>query len=207
MAKAKTSAPKKSTKKSTKAVETPPVVETPVVEPPVVDTPVVDTPVEKSEVQVPSVEEELTALGDDIKTLVNTIKSLSARYNSLQKRVVRDHRVMEKKMKGRVKKEKDPNKPPSGFAKPGPVSKDLRKFLGLADGELISRTKVTQAFTAYCKEHNLQKDSDKRTINADKTVTKLLRLDKNSPPLTFFNLQRYMKIHYPNKEGVIPADA
>ena len=192
MAKAKTSAPKKSTKKSTKVVETPPVV---------------DTPVEKSDVQVPSVEEELTALGDDIKTLVNTLKSLSVRYNSLQKRVVRDHRVMEKKMKGRVKKEKDPNKPPSGFAKPGPVSKDLRKFLGLADGELISRTKVTQAFTAYCKEHNLQKDSDKRTINADKTVTKLLRLDKNSPPLTFFNLQRYMKIHYPNKEGVIPADA
>ena len=202
MAKAKTSAPKKSTKKSTKVVETPPVVETPVVEPPVVDT-----PVEKSDVQVPSVEEELTALGDDIKTLVNTLKSLSVRYNTLQKRVVRDHRVMEKKMKGRVKKEKDPNKPPSGFAKPGPVSKDLRKFLGLGDGELISRTKVTQAFTAYCKEHNLQKESDKRTINADKTINKLLRLDKSSPPLTFFNLQRYMKIHYPNKEGVIPADA
>ena len=203
MAKAKTSAPKKSTKKSTKVVETP-VVEP---EPPVVEPPVVDTPVEKSESQVPSVEEELSALGDDIKTLVNTLKSLSVRYNSLQKRVVRDHRVMEKKMKGRVKKEKDPNKPPSGFAKPGPVSKDLRKFLGLSDGELISRTKVTQAFTAYCKEHKLQKDSDKRTINADKTVSKLLRLDKSSPPLTFFNLQRYMKIHYPNKEGVIPADA
>lgn len=202
MAKAKTSAPKKSTKKSTKVVETPPVVEPPVVEPPVVDT-----PVEKNEEQVPSVEDELTALGEDIKTLVNTLKSLSVRYNSLQKRVVRDHRVMEKKMKGRVKKEKDPNKPPSGFAKPGPVSKDLRKFLGLSDGELISRTKVTQAFTTYCKEHNLQKDSDKRTINADKNITKLLRLEKSSPPLTFFNLQRYMKIHYPNKEGVIPADA
>ena len=195
MAKAKTSAPKKSTKKSTKVVEAP-VVETPVVEPPVVDT-----PVEKSDVQVPSVEEELTALGDDIKTLVNTLKSLSVRYNSLQKRVVRDHRVMEKKMKGRVKKEKDPNKPPSGFAKPGPVSKDLRKFLGLGDGELISRTKVTQAFTAYCKEHNLQKESDKRTIQVNEPLRKLLRLNKNDE-LTFFNLQKYMKVHYPNKEGV-----
>ena len=114
---------------------------------------------------------------------------------------------MEKKVKGRVKKGKDPNKPPSGFAKPGPVSKDLRTFLGLKEGDLISRTKVTQQFTAYCRDHNLQKDSDKRTINPDKTIKSLLRLDKNSPPLTFFNLQRYMKIHYPNKEGVIPADA
>ena len=69
MAKAKTSAPKKSTKKSTKVVETPPVVDTPVVEPPVVDT-----PVEKSDVQVSLEKEELTALGDDIKTLVNTLK-------------------------------------------------------------------------------------------------------------------------------------
>ena len=206
MAKANTKAPKsKASKKSTKVKETP-VVETPVVEP-VVETPVVDTPAETPTEKVSTVEDELLALGEDIKQLVNTLKSLSTRYNTLQKRVVRDQRVMEKKVKGRVKKEKDPNKPPSGFAKPGPVSKDLRSFLGLKEGDLISRTKVTQAFTAYCKEHNLQKDSDKRTINADKTVTKLLRLDKNSPPLTFFNLQRYMKIHYPNKEGVIPADA
>ena len=119
----------------------------------------------------------------------------------------RRNNSMEKKVKGRVKKEKDPNKPPSGFAKPGLISKDLRTFLGLKEGDLISRTKVTQQFTAYCRTHNLQKDSDKRTINPDKTIKSLLRLDKSSPPLTFFNLQRYMKIHYPNKEGVIPADA
>ena len=206
MAKANTKAPKsKASKKSTKVKETP-VVETPVVEP-VVEPPVVDTPVETPTEKVSTVEDELLALGEDIKQLVNTLKSLSTRYNTLQKRVVRDQRVMEKKVKGRVKKEKDPNKPPSGFAKPGPVSKDLRTFLGLKEGDLISRTKVTQQFTAYCRDHNLQKDSDKRTINPDKTIKSLLRLDKSSPPLTFFNLQRYMKIHYPNKEGVIPADA
>lgn len=205
MAKANTKAPKSKASKKSKVKETP-VVEPPVVEPPV-ETPVVDTPAETPTEKVSTVEDELLALGEDIKQLVNTLKSLSTRFNTLQKRVVRDQRVMEKKVKGRVKKEKDPNKPPSGFAKPGPVSKDLRTFLGLKEDELISRTKVTQQFTVYCRDHNLQKDSDKRTINPDKTINRLLRLDKNSPPLTFFNLQRYMKIHYPNKEGVIPADA
>ena len=41
---------------------------------------------------------------------------------SLEKRVARDQKVMNKKLKGRAKRVVDPNKPPSGFAKPGPVS-------------------------------------------------------------------------------------
>ena len=109
---------------------------------------------------------------------------------------------MEKKMRGRAKRVVDPNKPPSGFAKPGPVSDELRSFLGLGKDELIARTEVTKKITEYCKEHNLQNGPDKRVINPDKTVMKLLRLDKNSEPLTFFNLQKYMKVHYPNKDGV-----
>ena len=47
-------------------------------------------------------------------------------------------------MKGRVKRVKDPNAPPSGFAKPGPVSDELRKFLSLGKDELIARTDVTK---------------------------------------------------------------
>ena len=108
---------------------------------------------------------------------------------------------MNKKMKGRVRRVVDPNKPPSGFAKPGPVSPELRKFLGLAKDELIARTEVTKRINAYCKEHKLQKEADKRTIHPDTTLKKLLNLKKGDE-LTFFNLQKYMKIHYPNKEGV-----
>jgi hypothetical protein len=32
-------------------------------------------------------------------------------------------------------------------------------------------------------------------------LKKLLRLKKGDE-LTFFNLQKYMKVHYPNKDGV-----
>ena len=119
----------------------------------------------------------------------------------LEKRVARDRKVMQKKMKGRAKRVVDPNKPPSGFAKPGPVSDELRAFLKLGPDELIARTEVTKKITEYCKANNLQKAEDKRTINVDGPLKKLLRLKKGDE-LTFFNLQKYMKVHYPNKDGV-----
>ena len=193
----KNSAPKgnKKAKKTTPA----PVVETPVVETPVVDAPVVDAPADPV---VEGYDTEFSAISEQLKTALTLVKDLTVKFNALEKRVNRDRKVMDKKMKGRVKRVKDPNAPLSGFAKPGPVSDELRKFLGLSKDELISRTQVTRKFTEYCKAHDLQNGPDKRVINPDKTVMKLLRLDKNSEALTFFNLQKYMKVHYPNKDGV-----
>tara|TARA_B100000212_G_C27319857_1_gene509622 strand:- start:277 stop:882 length:606 start_codon:yes stop_codon:yes gene_type:complete len=195
---AKKSTAPKGTKKSKKTTPAP-VVETPVVETPVVDAPVVDTPAAPV---VEGYDAEFAAISEQLKTALTLVKDLTVKFNALEKRVNRDRKVMDKKMKGRVKRVKDPNAPLSGFAKPGPVSDELRKFLGLSKDELISRTQVTRKFTDYCKEHNLQNGPDKRVINPDKTVMKLLRLDKHSEPLTFFNLQKYMKVHYPNKDGV-----
>ena len=193
----KNSAPKgnKKSKKTTPA----PVVETPVVETPVVDAPVVDAPADPV---VEGYDTEFSAISEQLKTALTLVKDLTVKFNALEKRVNRDRKVMEKKMKGRVKRVKDPNAPLSGFAKPGPVSDELRKFLGLSKDELISRTQVTRKFTEYCKAHDLQNGPDKRVIHPDKTVMKLLRLDKHSESLTFFNLQKYMKVHYPNKDGV-----
>ncbi len=200
-------------KSSTKSVEKPvvetPVVETPVVETPVVETPVVETPVVETPVVENSEEvvtddgynQEFLELQSDIKNAMNVLKELLGKVNRLEKRVSRDRKVMNKKMKGRVKRVVDPNKPPSGFAKPGPISDELAKFLGLSKGEEIARTEVTKRITAYCKEHDLQKLEDKRQINPDTALKKLLRLNKNDD-LTFFNLQKYMKIHYPKKDVV-----
>jgi chromatin remodeling complex protein RSC6 len=194
----KNSAPK-GNKKAKKTTPAPVVVETPVVETPVVDAPVVDAPADPV---VEGYDTEFSAISEQLKTALTLVKDLTVKFNALEKRVNRDRKVMEKKMKGRVKRVKDPNAPLSGFAKPGPVSDELRKFLGLSKDELISRTQVTRKFTEYCKEHDLQNGPDKRVINPDKTVMKLLRLDKHSESLTFFNLQKYMKVHYPNKDGV-----
>ena len=200
----KKSAPKavkesKAKKQSKKVVSTP-VVETPVVETPVVDSPVVDTKVSPA---FDSYDEEFKVIGEQLKSALTIVKDLTMKFNQLEKRVSRDQKVMEKKMRGRVKRVHDPNKPPSGFAKPGPVSDELRKFLGLSKEELISRTQVTKRITLYCKEHSLQQEEDKRNINPNAALTKLLRWKQGvDDPVTFFNLQKYMKVHYPNKEGV-----
>ena len=188
----KSSSSKKSKKVEPKKVEPEPVK---------VETPVVDAPVEPPTEASDNYDSEFTDIQEQLKAALTIIKSLSSQVSKLEKRVQRDRKVMDKKMKGRVKRVVDPNKPPSGFAKPGPISEELRKFLTLDKGELIARTEVTKRITAYCKQHDLQKEEDKRTIHADATLRKLLRMKKGDE-LTFFNLQKYMKVHYPNKDGV-----
>jgi len=167
---------------------------------PVVETPVVET-VAPQEVAEDNYDQEFATVLEQLTTAQSMLKSLTTTVRQLEKRVARDRKVMQKKMKGRAKRVVDPNKPPSGFAKPGPVSDELRAFLKLGSDELIARTEVTKKITEYCKKHNLQKQEDKRTINVDSALKKLLRLKKGDE-LTFFNLQKYMKVHYPNKEGV-----
>ena len=187
----KTSSSKNSKKTSAKKVEPEPVVETAVVE-----------KVETKEVAAEdNYDHEFATVLEQLVSAQAVLKTLTTTVRQLEKRVARDRKVMQKKMKGRAKRVVDPNKPPSGFAKPGPVSDELRKFLNLGADELIARTEVTKKITEYCKAHNLQKVEDKRTINVDSALKKLLRLKKGDE-LTFFNLQKYMKVHYPNKEGV-----
>ena len=80
----------------------------------------------------------------------------------------------------------------------------MRKFLSIGKEDLIARTQVTKSITTYCIENNLQNQSDKRIILPDKVLTKLLNIPKGEE-LTYFNLQKYMKVHFPNKEGVYPT--
>ena len=191
----KSSKPKTSKPKSQKKAK---------VEPTPVETPVVETPVISA---APAAAEEInyqnefSEVQDKLKAALGLIKELSSQVSRLEKRVTRDQKVMSKKMKGKTKRVVDPNKPPSGFAKPGKVSDELRSFLGLGKDELIARTEVTKRITKYCQDNKLQKAEDRRTIHVDAPLRKLLRIPKGDQ-LTFFNLQKYMKVHYPNKDGV-----
>mgnify|MGYP001412834889 CR=1 FL=1 len=183
--------PKKSTKKVEKVEKSPPkeIVET--------------VPVVETESQTPYLEEFSSVL-TELDSAMSTIKNLRSRIAKLEKRVHKDHKVMIKKTTGKRRRTPNPDAPPSGFAKPGPVSDDLRKFLSLGKNELIARTDVTKRINAYCKEHGLQGENDKRKINPDASLRKLLNIPKDGE-LTFFNLQKYMKVHFPNKEGVYPT--
>ena len=188
----KVSAPKKKVVKKTTHESPPPKVEV--------------TPQDNSDVVVQDTIEnyasEFTHLVDQLKTLQNTLKELTLYTSKLEKRVAKDQKAVQKRVNG--KRRRTNNSSPSGFTKPGPVSDELRAFLKLSDDELIARTEVTKRINSYCKENGLQGKEDKRILKPDKALKNLLRLGKNDE-LTFFNLQKYMKVHFPNKDGVYPT--
>lgn len=200
----KKSIPKKksASKKVSKTVETKPVETKPVETKTVTSADV--APVDVAPVnEVTNYAEEFTHLLGQLKTLQNTLRDLTQYTQKLEKRVARDQKAVQKRVNGKRRRAPGSGQP-SGFSKPGPVSDELRVFLKLGKDELIARTEVTKRINAYCKEKGLQGEKDKRILNADKTLQKLLRLGKNDE-LTFFNLQKYMKVHFPNKEGVYPT--
>ena len=149
--------------------------------------------------------EEFSSLVGQLDSAMTTIRELKSRLQKLEKQVHRDTKALNKKVSGkRARKPRDPNAPKSGFAKEGPVSDEMRKFLSLKKDELISRTDVTKRIHEYCKSKNLQDPADKRQIKPDAALRKLLKLTKDDD-LTFFNLQKHMKVHFPNKDGVYPT--
>ena len=208
---AKKSAPKN--KKVTKVAPTPTPVPDPVPDPvqvpdPVlVPDPVTDAPVSTDEPVVSDTPylEEFSAIVSELDTTLTTIRNLKAQIQKLEKQVHRDTKALNKRANGkRSRKPRDPNAPKCGFAKEGPVSDEMRKFLGMKKDDLISRTDVTKRIHEYCKAKDLQNPADKRQIKPDASLRKLLRMNKDDD-LTFFNLQKYMKVHFPNKEGVYPT--
>ena len=130
-----------------------------------------------------------------LKSAQQIVKTALAGTRQLQKdtkRAIKDAR------KNRRKPKDDPNKPkraPSGFAKPSPISEELCKFLGQEEGTLMARTEVTKYVTKYIKDNNLQNPENKRVILPDSTLKKLLNV--NDEHVTYFNLQKYMKHHFP----------
>ena len=198
----------KSAPKSAPKVKTAKVAKAKVAKPTVVVEPIV-VPVVVAQATQATPEEPVSTTPDDFRdvlseldTALTLIKALRIRVAKLDKQVQRDAK---KAAKGtRKKRVIDPNAKPSGFAKPGPVSDELRSYLGLKPDELIARTEVTKRINQYCKENNLQVPEDKRQIKPDAQLRKLLKM-KSGDTLTFFNLQKYMKVHFPNKEGVYPV--
>ena len=205
----KTKTPPKEKHVEKQVVEKPvvekPVVEKPVVEKPAVEKPVADTDSEMAERK--AVMKEFQTLSANLEATLQMVRQMKSQMRELEKCIVRDQKCSDKKMRNKRKtRVVDPNAEPSGFAKPGPVSDELCKFLGLKVGTHIARTEVTKEINKYCKENNLQKPEDKRTILPNKDLKTLLRLKKGDE-VTFFNLQKYMKVHFPNKDGVFPESA
>jgi upstream activation factor subunit UAF30 len=89
----------------------------------------------------------------------------------------------------------------NGFNRAQEITPELRDFLGLPEGESISRSDVTKRITAYISENGLKHPENGRMIILDNKLMELLK-----PPegvqVTFLNIQKYLSPHYikPPKE-------
>ena len=166
--------------------------------------PVVVTPPEpEPSQQVESVSDEVSVEQQfkDILTRIQEFRtlaqSLTADVRRLQKNVARQVRESNRKNRKRAVRSADGSKrPPSGFAKPALISDSLCQFLGKPSGTEMARTEVTKYLTQYIKQHSLQDSENKRRINCDPALKSLLNVS-DSDEVTYFNLQRYMKPHFP----------
>jgi chromatin remodeling complex protein RSC6 len=200
MAAKKSKAPK-SNKVSKETVKEP--VKEPVVVEEVVVEPVVSTTEVSLEDEVDTfmVYSELSDIKTRLKVLMTITRELSAYITSVEKQITKDKRVVDKKMKKKKQKlNSDGTKPLNGFSKPGQISDKLRKFMGLDSEQLVARVEVTKFITKYCQEKGLQNEKDKRILLPDSALQDLLNVGTDVE-LTYFNLQKYLKFHFPNKDG------
>ena len=123
---------------------------------------------------------QITSIQNQIKTLEKFVKK---EFKNLHKQVEKN------KLKG--------NKKPSGFAKPTKVSKELCDFLNKDKATEMARTEVTQYIIKYIQENNLQNPNNKKIINPDDKLKKLLEI-KETDELNYFNIQKYMNKHFSN---------
>ena len=194
-------------KKVTKKVAAPPVapVEAPVVE----NTPVNETN-DKVESTEPSLVESFDTVVSQLDSLLTTTKALKADVKRLQKRSKKELADAQKRSKGRRSKqaggEPKAKRAPSGFAKPSEISKSLCDFLGKPIGTEMARTEVTKYITQYIKTHNLQNPENKRHIIPDAKLGNLLNVQDNEV-VTYFNLQKFMKHHFPKSAAALAKEA
>ena len=130
-----------------------------------------------------------------LQQVVTMCKHVMSENKQLRKEYLRVSRDLSKRQRKKVAKQTGGNKAPSGFAKPAQISKDLAKFLNVKPDTLLARTDVTKRINCYIKEHNLQNPENRRIIKPDKILHKLL--NSGTDEVTYFNLQRYMKVHFP----------
>jgi chromatin remodeling complex protein RSC6 len=154
-----------------------------------VEAPVVDAPVDAS-ADAPVECDLLATIVNKITLLSTTLKDLTIITKTFQREYTK---IIKAKTKKQAKSAGGgAPRPPSGFAKPAPLSNDLCTFLNIPSGSQLARTNVTRQLNQYIRDKNLQKPENKKFIQPDDKLKTLLNLS-DTDELSYFNLQRYMK--------------
>ena len=135
-----------------------------------------------STMSLESIQTEITAIRADIKNLA---------------KIVRKIRSHQEDPDGEKAKARAAN---NGFNRKQEITPKLREFLGLPEGQLVSRSEVTKAINAYVIDQGLKHPDNGRRIILDDKLRTLL-----DPPadleITYLNIQKYLSPHYIKKEA------
>lgn len=148
----------------------------------------------EASVETSPIASKFAEVGASIQKAFGVLSALKAEYKVLEKAVTKELKASQKAAS--KKKRSSGNRAPSGFVKPTLIGDELAAFLGKPKGSQLARTDVSKEINAYIREHKLQDPKNGRNINADAKLAKLLKLTKDDK-LTYFNLQRYLKPHFP----------
>ena len=131
---------------------------------------------------IETVLEEITALRSDIKSLSKIVRKIKT-------------------------KQDDPNGEKAaaralnnGFNRKQAISEELRSFLDLPEGELVSRSTVTRSINKYVTENSLKHPDNGRLLMLDDKLKSLLK-PPDDVQITFLNLQNYLSPHYTRVES------
>lgn len=146
---------------------------------------------------------------EQFTTINDTLTLFKMQITNLQKFVKNVEKDVRKELKN-IKKYKKKDKPkakrpPSGFAKPTKVTKELCDFMNKPEGTEIARTEVTKVLVNYIKNNNLIElgEDSKNKIVPDEKLKILLGIqDEELGVLTYFNIQKYMNKHFYSKKEV-----
>ena len=167
-------------------------------------TPVTQKTTAKTEVVVPTLGDQFTALLSQLTALRGQLTSVTTQVRQLSKRADREIRAAQKA--GAKRKRAKGNRSPSGFVKPTLISKELAAFLGKKYGTEMARTEVTREINGYIRLHKLQDPKNGRHIIPDTKLRTLLKIKKDEE-LTYFNLQRFMSPHFAKMKPKVPVVA
>ena len=190
-------APKKAAKATASAAATPAVAATPVA------AAVTATPVaaEATAAAVPEevrLEAEAKSITARLLAVRETVSELISEAKRLEKKAAKVQKLADKRRRRKAPVEGEEGKPArvSIFQVPTDISPALCAFMGRPAGSQESRSNVTKFITTYVKEKNLK---NKHDITADAALLKLLNLTKEDK-LTYFNLQKFLNVHYLKKD-------
>lgn len=127
-----------------------------------------------------------------------TVSELISEAKRLEKKAAKVQKLADKRRRRKAPVEGEEGKPArvSIFQVPTDISPALCAFMGRPAGSQESRSNVTKFITTYVKEKNLK---NKHDITADAALLKLLNLTKEDK-LTYFNLQKFLNVHYLKKD-------